>query len=267
MSEKEEEPLTPAQLSEWSKSWTVLSQKEYFQQKASGVPGNEHPEEQAVEVHLKQHTRTKLSGSNSILVDIGSQVNVIGEDTEKEFAATIAEYGLETQYTNRKHRLYINGVGSDAAFCDNEACMPIAVKFKEQDATVESFKANVAKGCGQHLPGILGLVSMQEKDSVLILRKGEEFLALPGAGGYSITWSPGTRLLPMKAAPSGHLIIPCDRFSELSTNKENPEQISFLTDHTRGEFAEKSASSANRRATFVGVLGNEHPAEKRKQST
>ena len=64
-----------------------------------------------------------------------------------------------------------------------------------------------------------------------ILRKGKELLVFPGPGGYKIEWSPGTKLLPMVPAPSGHLVVPCDRFSELPA-KAATSQISFVTDHT-----------------------------------
>ena len=129
----------------------------------------------------------------------------------------------------------MNGVGAGHATCDYETVAPIAVKFDEQDATLETFRANIADGCGADLPAILGSESMQEKDSVLILRKGKEMIAFPGPGGYKIEWSPGTRLLPMMPAPTGHLVIPCDRFEELNKNKNNTEQISFWTDHTKQE--------------------------------
>jgi len=80
----------------------------------------------------------------------------------------------------------------------------------------------------------LGADSMQEKDAVLILRQGKEFIAFPGPGGYKIEWSPGTKLLPMIPAPSGHLVIPCDRFAELPTTEPQVEQqLTFLTDHRK----------------------------------
>ncbi len=109
----------------------------------------------------------------------------------------------------RSNRLYVNGVGAGAATCDYEAIAPIAVKFAEHEATKETYQANIAEGVGENLPAILGLDSMQEKDSVLILRRGRELMAFPGPGGYKIEWSPGTKLLPMVKAPSGHLVIPC----------------------------------------------------------
>ena len=115
--------------------------------------------------------------------------------------------------------------------CDQQALIPIAVRFQDRDATAETYKANVANGCGANLPAIWGSVSMQEQDAVLLLRKGKEMIALPGPGGYKIEWSPGTRLLPMTSAPSGHLVVPCDRFDELKSNNDGSESITFHTDH------------------------------------
>ena len=35
-------------------------------------------------------------------------------------------------------------------------------------------------------------------------------LALPGAGGYQVTWEPGVRVFQLQPSPSGHLTLPCD---------------------------------------------------------
>ena len=239
--------MTSKQLAEYSNSWSNLPPAEYFRQQnvtlneATSAHGNvpsgpntAAPVEESV--HLKSVSRTKLpGGKHSLLVDLGSRINVIGKNTEKEFADKSTANGLETTYIPRQQRLYINGVGTDSARCDHEAVIPIAVKFEEQEATKESYRANIADGCGENLPAILGSESMQEKDSVLILRKGKELIAFPGPGGYKIEWSPGTKLLPMVPAPSGHLVIPCDRFAELPKGKNNTEQISFWTDHSKSE--------------------------------
>ena len=159
----------------------------------------------------------------------------MGEVTEREFADAGNKHGYETTYVPRTSRLYVNGIGAGAATCDYEAISPIAVKFDEQEATKETYKANITKGVGKNLPAIFGLDSMQEKDSVLVLRKGRELIAFPRPGGYKIQWSPGTKLLPMVKAPSGHLVIPCDRFSELPKENERHEQIAFWTDNTTSE--------------------------------
>ena len=166
-----------------------------------------------------------------MLVDLGSRINLIGCNTEREFALEAERHGQQTRYEKRKHRLNVNGVGSGSAPCDEEATLPIAVKFADDRAKMDSYRANVATGSGADLPAIFGSASMQEKDSVLILRKGKEMIAFPGPGGYKIEWSPGTKLLPMTAAPSGHLVIPCDHFDD-AVNTKPTEPLVFHTDHT-----------------------------------
>ena len=75
---------------------------------------------------------------------------------------------------------------------------------------------------------------MQEKGAVIVLRKGKEFLAFPGPGGYKIEWSPGTRLLPMTTAPSGHLVVPCDHFdSVVDGASRNADSTVFVTDFVK----------------------------------
>jgi len=221
--------MTAEQLSEYSMSWSLLSPEEYFRQQQ--LSGYVAPMVQHECLQLKTVSQTKIPGRNSLLVDLGSKINAMGAETEKEFAATAEANGYDTNYVPRQNRLWVNGVGAGAAKCDFEVIAPIAVKFAEHTATKETFQANITEGVGANLPAILGLDSMQAKDSVLILRKGQEFMAFPGPGGYEIKWSPGTKLLPMEHAPSGHLVIPCDRFKELPSGSASAEQFAFWTDH------------------------------------
>ena len=114
---------------------------------------------------------------------------------------------------------------------DEEVRLPIAVKFEDKAATMDEFKANIAQGSGVDLPAILGSQSMQDKDAVILLRKGKEMIVFPGPGGYKIEWSPGSLLLPMVPSPSGHLVIPCDKYAEVDKNKQNDQAVTFWTDH------------------------------------
>ena len=135
---------------------------------------------------------------------------------------------MPTSYVPKQSRLHVLGVGSGSATCDQEAVIPIAVKFQDEAATKESFRANIADGVGADLPAILGATSKRDKDSVLILRAGKEFLAFPGPGGYKIECSPGTKPRPLAYAPSKHLVIPCDHFDGLPKEP----QLSFWTDRS-----------------------------------
>ena len=166
-----------------------------------------------------------------MLVDLGSRINVIGANTEKEFALKAELHGYASTYSTRKHRLFINGVGSGAAPCVEEVETPIAVHVEGQPGTLDVFKANIATGCGENLPAILGSISMAEKDAVILLRKGKEQIIFPGAGGYKIEWSPGTKVLPMTPAPSGHLVIQCDHYEKI-TKTHGDEGLTFCTDRT-----------------------------------
>lgn len=103
-----------------------------------------------------------------------------------------AQHQQKTTYNRLQHVLNVNGVGAGNAPCVEEANIPIAVKYKDRPATTTTYRTNIAQGSGSDLPAILGLKSMQQKDTVLILREGQEVMALPGPGGYKIEWSPGT---------------------------------------------------------------------------
>ena len=113
-------------------------------------------------------SKAKIPGTKFILVDLGSNINTIGKNTEKEFAVRAKRAGLETTYVSRQHRLHVNGVDSDAAVCDHETQTPIAVKFKDQPAMKELYRANITDGCGANPPAILGLRNMTQKGSVLV---------------------------------------------------------------------------------------------------
>ena len=70
---------------------------------------------------------------------------------------------------------------------------------------------------------------MQVKDAAILLRKEKEMLVFLGPGGYKIEWSPRAKRLPMTPAPSGHLVIKCDRLAEANRNSSQEPQISFCT--------------------------------------
>ena len=75
---------------------------------------------------------------------------------------------------------------------------------------------------------------MQDKDAVIVLRKGQELIAFPGEGGYKIEWSPGTQVCPLTKAPSGHLVVQCDHFNDVVEGDAN-STLSFITDHSNAK--------------------------------
>ena len=180
---------------------------------------------------MKRQSRTKLPNGHSILVDIGSRINIIGTNTAQALSMTAAQHNKNTKFEKLQHPLMVNGVGKGSTPCYEQATIPIAVQYEDQPATATEYHTNVAEAPGENLPAILGLQSMQDKDTVLILRRGKEVLAMPGPGGYKIEWSPGTKLLPITAAPSGHFVIPCDKYDKVPNNhRTNNDTTTFVTD-------------------------------------
>ena len=63
---------------------------------------------------------------------------------------------------------------------------------------------------------------------------GSEMLTFPGPGSYKIDWSPGTVRVPLKTAPSGHLVFIVDAYGKLHKKAGGIQPQSF-TLHTNVE--------------------------------
>ena len=73
---------------------------------------------------------------------------------------------------------------------------------------------------------------MAQKDGVLEIKEGAEYLTFPGPGGYEIVWQPGAVRIKLEKAPSGHLVIPTDSFDEVPKKPSTiPEKEMVLQDH------------------------------------
>ena len=171
------------------------------------------------DVYISRESRTKLPGESTTVLDLGSMVNCIGANTLKQFEDKMAPHGHSAQYEARAIAFNLTGVGSGAARCPQQAIIAIAIQFKDKPATLEHLKSNVATGSGADLPSIMGKTSATAKDSVVLLREGKEQLVFPGPGGYKIEWSPGTKIMDFKSAPSGHLVFNCDKYDAVTTDR------------------------------------------------
>ena len=177
-----------------------------------------------------QRSSTKLPDRNSLLVDLGSRINLIGRNTAQEFITAAHVHGQKAKTKTKERPLYVHGVGSGSAQCKEVMSAAVAVKYEASAPQVANYEANIADGCGADLPAIYGLDSMTKGDAVILLREGKRCIAFPGKGGYKITWSEGTKLLPLQESPSGHLVIPCDSFD--GADQGCPH--AFITDNFSG---------------------------------
>ena len=68
-------------------------------------------------------------------------------------------------------------------------------------------------GTGAELPGFLGLKSLESLRAALDM--GRQQLILPGGGEPEITWPPGTIIVPLDRAPSGHNVMTIDAYERV----------------------------------------------------
>jgi hypothetical protein len=169
---------------------------------------------QEVNVHIKALSEMNLTQQNKlvVLIDTGSALSVVGENTEAQFAAVAKTHGRVIKYFARDAPVRLKGVGAGYSQCDSTALIPIAVNYVDKPQSDATFSANVATGSGADLPAILGTTSMRNLGAIIILTKGKEQLVIPGKGGFEITWSAGTKILPLVTQDSGHIVVPCDQF-------------------------------------------------------
>jgi hypothetical protein len=142
----------------------------------------------------------------------------------QNMAKKAIDAGLKVSETRVAKPLNVAGVGAGSNQAGWEIQVPIAVCDSEGHANMRAYKAPTARGEGKNLPALLGLQSMSKQNGVLEMAPGNEFLTMPGPGGYTVNWSPGTVRYKLERAPSGHLILPCDAFIKLQQNPGGLEE-------------------------------------------
>ena len=166
---------------------------------------------------LCYHGNTILQdGRQGLLVDPGAWSNLAGETWIQEMAKKALAAGHEVAQGKLPKPMRVAGVGRGTDRAEWEVHVPIALIDEENHGTLHEFRSPVIGGGGKELPALLGLQSMSRQNGVLEMAPGNEHLTLPGPGGYTINWSPGTVRYKLEKAISGHLILPCDSFDKVT---------------------------------------------------
>ena len=151
------------------------------------------------------HSRTRISGKEGLLVDIGAVDNVSGDMWVQRQADICARHGLKVKYTAMTTPLSLQGVGSGSSSCTTLAEVP--VQFANGQAG--SFKCPVISD--SQVPALLGLRSLKAKRSVIDVFQRK--LMCVGPGGYQLVLSPGSVVYDLEEAPSGHLLLPVSEWN------------------------------------------------------
>ena len=81
------------------------------------------------------------------------------------------------------------------------------------------FEAPIVKD--SNLPGLLGLTSLQNKRAILDLVNNQLHFLGPGDFDLRQALPAGTESFQLKQAPSGHLLLPCNKFKEFDKEQAN----------------------------------------------
>ena len=173
-------PVTYEEHIAWMSSWShlrkpdwVLEQRRRRHERGTvieSVPGV-HPYQSCMpSLALATNTGTVVPDRLTILMDIGSNINICGLKTAQDFETKCALHGLTIKKSNIKPALYVSGVGSGAAVCNTTGEFPIGVAWKRgpqagQPASstagqpaqtdLQTFTTAIAEGSGELLPCLL----------------------------------------------------------------------------------------------------------------
>lgn len=181
-----------------------------------------------------------------IIIDPGAYTNLIGERTARTFARMAVEQGYKPRQWRMKP-MFVQGVGEGQQKCEWTVSIPIACRLSlgGNMCCLNFFEAPVVGGSGANLPALLGLRSLTALSATLRMQASEEalYLPLPGANAEDLSQC---RKCPLSKAPSGHLILTIDHWSELKTKSDGGVQPESMVLHTESqphrEFAEIPAA-------------------------
>ena len=115
----------------------------------------------------------------------------------------------------------VSGVGAGSQRCLNNYILQIALHSENYGPSIGTVDRTPAVE-NSDPPGLLGLQSMRDHRVVLDLQKLKMYFVGPGDYDLDKALSPGTVSFELEVAPSGHLLLPCSNFANLSEKDSVP---------------------------------------------
>ena len=165
----------------------------------------------------QMHIRTRMTnGRIGLLVDPGAFDNLCGSHWLVALCMLARQHGLTEEWYQLSKVLGVEGVGKQAQEVTHGVRVPIAL-----DSCSEQTFYDTPVVQDSYIPALLGLRSLEDKDSVLDMRVSERKLY---CGPVDIVPRPGCVVHQLVPAASGHLLLPCDnydnKYSAASTDKK-----------------------------------------------
>jgi hypothetical protein len=154
------------------------------------------------------HAHVRLPHTEALLVDTGAIGNLSGSNWIQRVQKICQEHGQGVSLSDIPRPLTFGGVGSGESTCKLKATVPLAFA----DGRTGVFNSPVVSE--SELPALLGLQSMDSRRTVLDLV--HNIMYEMGPGDFKIVPSPGSRILNMIRAPTGHLMLPISEWKKVT---------------------------------------------------
>ena len=150
------------------------------------------------------HAKVRLAKGEALLIDTGAVGNLSGDAQMLRFEALGKANGHGSLFEVLPKRLNIDGVGKEASKCTRTGIVPLVLS----DGRLASYRAPMIDE--SPVPALLGLTSMTDHRVILDLINNKYIMI--GPGGYELKLSPGSNVLDMERAPTGHLMLPASEW-------------------------------------------------------
>jgi hypothetical protein len=157
------------------------------------------------ELVVPYHSKVRLAQGESVLIDTGAIKPLAGDKWCFRAAAEAKKFGRGTSYVPLDRPLTVEGVGTGANVCREKAIIPIAM----EDGISGTYSPAVVPN--SEIPALASFDILERRRVLLDCFNGKYYEI--GQGGYDLQLSPGSRILHMHKAPTGHPMLPVTQWS------------------------------------------------------
>ena len=200
----------------------------------NGDPGD------AIPTDPDQLQAGSLSGGRlGVVVDTGALTSLQGQYVYERFHSSGEPYDFPSELLESADIHKIRGMGAEKWItCDKYAIHQLAFRDWFGVAHYEKYCPHIVPGSGSRWSSMMGNTELGKKDAVIVCREGQQFLALPGPGGFRAQFSPGTKIIPLERTSSGHLAFECGDHEALQ--RRPPSSRDFRqSGHVRSDAEER----------------------------
>ena len=158
-----------------------------------------------------------------IILDMGSIGNLGGDNWATELADEAFAAGLKPSYTKRKRPLEVSGVGKGSEQCHIDGQLPVGLMTCEGKHLSGGLNMPIIPH--SDLPGLLGLTGMKNNRTIIDTNDNKVYFLGPGNYDLMKAMPPGTEVLQAKIAPTGHMVLPCAKFTKVKDNALHPDLV------------------------------------------